>query len=789
MNWQRPGRGRVGGRRLLLEPLEERCVLSGFLSLSNFSQSCTAGAMQSITLTALDSQFQVNQLFTDTVHFVSTDSQAVLPPDYTFTAADAGVHVFNFALKTANQQAFQAVDLTDPSVLGSGAPVFVNASTAVSLQTALDTSRGSPVTVAGQMNFAEIDAFDAYGNIATSYTGTLHFSSTDPQATLPTDYTYTAADSGRHVFSGILRTAGLQNVAAQDTVQANLMTGVGGILVLPAPASQFRVELLADAQLGLPTNLRITALDPFGNVAPTFLGTVHFSSNSHQTLLPPDYSFVAVDQGIHTFAGGLLVAAPGTQTITVTAAVNGQVLTGGISLSVVGVAPEISLEGDFVFPVSSPFMAAGQVALPAAIFFPSPFFATVDFGDASGTEPLFVDASGNFFLAHKYEQEGDYSLTVTASDLFGDLGSETFAVNVLPEAATEEMVQTVPPGQDTTITETDASATLRRSPTATGNAILLVASLNSSMNQGLPVAPGLPSAQVAQAVASFDIRLSNADSGDVATISFDFPAGSGNTPFLEYVDPLTHTIKAVQGSSAKTGSLVLDRAHHRFTVTLDRTSQPAITSLTGTVFTVSIATTSDSSAAIAAALVAADPPATSVASDTAASQGFFQAASFQSTSQLTLALSPTQSVNAPSASSGQAEKTAAVDPDDAAWMHMLEQLLGDEQLLFLIPDCSGPAPPPSPSPSGVTPSRQGANARPAVDNKEAFFAQAPALEYAVPPPHIQFDEVDTLFRDLPASEAPVAPTQESHSLATIGILAWLLQAESQENRSARGRPH
>jgi len=39
-------------------------------------------------------------------------------------------------------------------------------------------------------------AYDPYGNIATGYTGTVGFKSSDPTATLPRSYTYTAADNG-----------------------------------------------------------------------------------------------------------------------------------------------------------------------------------------------------------------------------------------------------------------------------------------------------------------------------------------------------------------------------------------------------------------------------------------------------------------------------------------------------------------------------------------------------------------------------------------------------------------
>jgi len=35
-----------------------------------------------------------------------------------------------------------------------------------------------------------VTASDAYGNLATKYTGTVHFTSSDGSATLPADYTF-----------------------------------------------------------------------------------------------------------------------------------------------------------------------------------------------------------------------------------------------------------------------------------------------------------------------------------------------------------------------------------------------------------------------------------------------------------------------------------------------------------------------------------------------------------------------------------------------------------------------
>ena len=58
---------------------------------------------------------------------------------------------------------------------------------------------------------------DAYGNVVTGYTGTIRFSSTDNSATLPSNYTFTAADKGVHTFTGlILQKIGKQTITITD---------------------------------------------------------------------------------------------------------------------------------------------------------------------------------------------------------------------------------------------------------------------------------------------------------------------------------------------------------------------------------------------------------------------------------------------------------------------------------------------------------------------------------------------------------------------------------------------
>jgi hypothetical protein len=83
-----------------------------------------------------------------------------------------------------------------------------------------------PGTVAAGTAFDVIvQAVDAVGQVAVGYTGTVHFTTDDPDpgVVLPTDYTFTAEDAGTHTFMGgvTLYTDGSQ-ITVTDTVMGTL---------------------------------------------------------------------------------------------------------------------------------------------------------------------------------------------------------------------------------------------------------------------------------------------------------------------------------------------------------------------------------------------------------------------------------------------------------------------------------------------------------------------------------------------------------------------------------------
>jgi subtilisin-like proprotein convertase family protein len=293
------------------------------LSLSAPSGT-TAGSPFSITVTALDANGNTVTGYTGTVQLTSSDGQASLPALYTFTAADHGTHTFSgLVLDTAGTQTVTARDTVSSSITGTGS-VAVSPAAASRL-----VGSGFPsATTAGTAGNITVTARDAFGNVATGYTGTVYFTSSDAQAGLPAYYTFTAADAGSHTFSATLKTAGTQWLAAGDTVNSSLTGTEGGIAVSPAAASRLVVSAPATATAGTAFGVTVTARDAYGNTATGYTGTVHLTSTDGQAVLPVNST---LPNGTGTFS--VTLATAGSQTLTATDTA-GSTLTGNATVSV-----------------------------------------------------------------------------------------------------------------------------------------------------------------------------------------------------------------------------------------------------------------------------------------------------------------------------------------------------------------------------------------------------------------------------------------------------------------------
>src|SRR5262249_5376450 len=127
----------------------------------------------------------------------------------------------------------------------------------------------SPVVrpTAGDTVTITVKALDALNRPDPTYRGTIHFTSTDLQAVLPADYTFSAADNGQHTFDVTLKTAGIRRLAVNDTTKV-MVRGRVAVAVVAGAATHFAVtNFPLSARMNTPYAFTVTALDQFGNRA------------------------------------------------------------------------------------------------------------------------------------------------------------------------------------------------------------------------------------------------------------------------------------------------------------------------------------------------------------------------------------------------------------------------------------------------------------------------------------------------------------------------------------------
>ncbi len=178
----------------------------------------------------------------------------------------------------------------------------------------------TPASVTAGSTFSiTVTAEDASNSAVTGFTGTVHFTTSDPNlgAVLPADYTFVAGDHGVHTFTNMttLVTAGTQTITAGGSI-----FGTANVTVNPATANHFDIVAPVGVTHGAPFDITVTARDLYGNAVTGYTGTTHFTKtdNGGGSAVPGDYTFVAGDQGAHTFVGGVTFVTGHSQTVTAT---------------------------------------------------------------------------------------------------------------------------------------------------------------------------------------------------------------------------------------------------------------------------------------------------------------------------------------------------------------------------------------------------------------------------------------------------------------------------------------
>jgi hypothetical protein len=259
------------------------------LTLEAASITPTAGSADNLTIAAKDASGNTVQTYTGThsLTFTGASSIGTFTPTVTnssgtatafgantsiqFSSGVAKVSGSNNGLMKLYKAETASIVVSDGSIDDKASPLSVTVGPA-GAATLVVFGYPSP-TISGTSHSFNVTAKDSFGNTATGYAGTVHFTSSDTAATLPANYAYTTgagADNGTHTFSATLKTFGSQSITATDTLSATIAGTQSGIVVT---ASKLVLSAATTTPpTGTADSLTITAQDAVGNTATNYTG-------------------------------------------------------------------------------------------------------------------------------------------------------------------------------------------------------------------------------------------------------------------------------------------------------------------------------------------------------------------------------------------------------------------------------------------------------------------------------------------------------------------------------------
>ena len=413
--------------------------------------------IQMYTITARNVRGTIVPTYAGTLHFASTDPRATLPANYTMTPTDKGIHTFSVGYNSLGGFWGTTVsDIAQPNIYAATGGVYITSGCTPTTMKVESLPSLASVGTPTQFNVRILDEAEV---LVTDYRGTVHFTSSDPNATLPADYTFTASDKGTHTFPVTFRSNGNCTVTASDST----VSGTTTFTVAPASGTHLVFSTQPD---GAAVNHALT---------PQPLIRVEDANNQ----LVTDYSG-SVSVAITSGTGASGAALGGTTTVQV---VNGlatftdlSINKSGTSYSLTATSGALTSATSTTFTITPPpathlvFSTQPSLTRAGQLFVPTVTIAVLDADNnpvtgytgnitlsikpgtgtsgaaLGGTTTIAVINSVATFTGLSVDKAGfSYVLAAKA----GDLGTESTAFDVLP-AGQYVQIQ-LRSAQDTTI--------------------------------------------------------------------------------------------------------------------------------------------------------------------------------------------------------------------------------------------------------------------------------------------------------------------------------------------------
>jgi len=343
-----------------------------------------ADAIENVTVTVRDTFDNPATDYAGTIRFASSDARASPIPDTTFGPADLGVKVVAVQFGTTGTQSLSASDIATASIAGSTSTQVTNGPAA-----SLVLSGIPPATLSGTPLTVTVTAVDNHGNLATDFTGTVHFASTDPKAALPTDYAFTASDQGSQTFAVVLTSAMTSTLTVSS---ADLPAAMASVSVHEAAAAQVRLEgLPAQVTADAIQNVTVRVCDAMGNTVTDYAGTLRFANTDGQASPISDLSFVPADLGTKIVT--VQFGTAGTQTLSASDAFDAQIVGAATTQVLHGPAGRLVLTGIPPSTVAGTLLAATVTAVDNHGNVVTDFTGTVHFSSTDPKAQLQADAA------------------------------------------------------------------------------------------------------------------------------------------------------------------------------------------------------------------------------------------------------------------------------------------------------------------------------------------------------------------------------------------------------------
>ena len=201
------------------------------LSITGIPEAVTAGASETFTVTALSPNGGTDTSYLGTIQFSSTDPQAGLAGQLYLHRRRCGHRYVHRDVQDRRHPGDHGDRYRE---WGHHRHRGQHHRSGRRRQLAENHRLSEPLEIAGTPQTFTVTAYDAYGNVATGYTGTVQFTSSDGRRVSPPMYTVSPEQQGTFTFVATFETLGTQTITATDTVTSSI-TGTASITVVVEP--------------------------------------------------------------------------------------------------------------------------------------------------------------------------------------------------------------------------------------------------------------------------------------------------------------------------------------------------------------------------------------------------------------------------------------------------------------------------------------------------------------------------------------------------------------------------